>query len=228
MKNAIKAIARLIFSQELAEQVYRTEKAFGLVVIIGILIGVGYGYQTDSYFVKYGLGPTSGALAVGLSWELIPLITALVVVARIGVSYAAEISSMKISQQIDALRTLAVNPWRYLVLPRFIACVVMVPVLTVFAVFACFGGEYLAAQLMKVNMESFMNLAKSTFCFSYLIRGIIKAVIFGAAISLNSCYCGFSIGKDKENALGVGQAANRAVVSSFLVIFLINFCFSFI
>ena len=227
MWRIVVKIVRMIFRRELLDELYRIDKTFLLNSIVGFLIGMGYGFEVNVYFIRYGLGSLTGAVAMGVSWELMPLITALIAVGRIGVAYAAELASMKVGQQIDALKTLAVTPWQYLVFPKFIACLIMMPGLTIFAVFACFFGEYLVAQSMGVNMETFLNLAKSAFNFSYLIKGMLKAIVFGGVIALISCSCGLNLEKEQESAWGVGRAVEKTVIFSFVAIFLINFCFAF-
>ncbi len=164
---------------------------------------------------------TGSVVGISLVKELIPVLTGIVIAGRVGAAMAAEIGTMKVSEQIDALYTLNADPISYLVLPRIIAAVFMVPVLTLYGDgIGLIGAYFVSVVLMGVNPSSF-----TTFLFMYMepwdiITGLIKALSFGAIIAAIGCYKGISA---KEGAEGVGKATTSSVVNSSITILIIDF-----
>jgi len=153
--------------------------------------------------------------------ELGPVITALVVAGRVGAAIAAELGTMRVTEQIDALETLAIDPLRYLVLPRFVAGVVMLPVLVVFAdLVAILGGWFVAVFSVRISSHIFLEGLKLFFYSRDVIGGIVKAIFFGAIIATMGCYHGF---RAEGGAEGVGKATTRAVVASSLLILIFDY-----
>jgi len=153
--------------------------------------------------------------------ELGPVLTALVVGGRVGASIAAELGTMKVTEQIDALRAMAINPVRYLVVPRIVACIVMVPVLTTFAdAIAVFGGYVVAVTSIGVSTHTYVTGLKQFFYYKDLFSGLLKAVFFGGIIGTMGCYYGFAT---EGGAEGVGRATTRAVVSSCVLILISDY-----
>jgi phospholipid/cholesterol/gamma-HCH transport system permease protein len=151
--------------------------------------------------------------------ELGPVLTALVVGGRVGASIAAELGTMKVTEQIDALRAMAINPIRYLVVPRIFASIVMLPVITVFAnAIAIFGGFVVAVTAIGVSPHTYILGLKQFFFMKDLVSGLLKAGVFGGIIGTMGCYYGFAT---EGGAEGVGAATTKAVVAS-CVLVLIN------
>jgi phospholipid/cholesterol/gamma-HCH transport system permease protein len=153
--------------------------------------------------------------------ELGPVLTGLVVGGRVGASIAAEIGTMKVTEQIDALEALAIDSIRYLVLPRFVAGLIMIPVVVVFAdVLAILGGLLASVYSIGMSAQLFAIGLKLFFVMDDVWGGVIKSVIFGGIIALMGCYYGL---RTEGGAEGVGRAATRAVVSSCLLILISDY-----
>ncbi len=153
--------------------------------------------------------------------ELGPVLTALVVGGRVGASIAAELGTMKVTEQIDALRAMAINPVRYLVVPRVVAAIVMLPVVTVFAnAIAIFGGYVVAVTSIGVSTHTYVLGLKQFFYLKDLYSGLLKAVFFGGIIGTMGCYYGFAT---EGGAEGVGLATTRAVVASCVLVLISDY-----
>ncbi len=153
--------------------------------------------------------------------ELGPVLTALVVGGRVGSSIAAELGAMKVTEQIDALRAMAINPVRYLVVPRIVAAIVMMPILTVFAdAIAIFGGYVVSVTSIGVTTHTYVSSLKDFFYMKDLVSGLLKAVIFGGIIGTMGCFHGFAT---EGGAEGVGVATTHAVVSACVLILISDY-----
>lgn len=158
--------------------------------------------------------------------EIGPLLIALMFSGRVGANNTAELGTMMVTSQIDALRALAIDPLSYLVLPRVLSMVVMLFVLTVIGDAVAIGGACVAAKvLLDVDPRSFMNSFLLLLNEWDLLTGLIKSLVFGLMIALTSCHFGLSV---KGGAPGVGRAVNAAVVAAASGIFIIDYIFSFI
>lgn len=184
-----------------------------ILFIVSSFFGMVIGYLGYNQFRRVEMEVYTGAL-VGASMltEVGPVISAILLAGRIGAKAAASISSMKTTQQIDALESLAINPIEYLVLPRFIAAVIMMPILCIFADVAGMAGGYIIGVLMfdiksKLYIKKMIDFLK----VSDLTSGLIKTIFFGMIVIIVSCYKGF---RAKESASGVGEATTSAVVTS--------------
>src|SRR5262245_52803013 len=148
--------------------------------------------------------------------ELGPVLTALIVGGRVGAAIAAELGTMRVTEQIDALEAMAINPVRYLVVPRVVASVVMLPILVMIAnAVAVFGGYVVSVTSIGVSTHTYVRGLQDFFYLRDLWSGTIKAVVFGAIIGWMGCYHGF---RTEGGAEGVGQATTRAVVSSCVLV----------
>lgn len=159
---------------------------------------------------------TSDLISVSLCRELGPVLTAMVVAGRVGASIAAELGTMKVTEQIDALKALATNPVQYLVVPRFIAALFMLFVLTIYAdVIGMFGGYLIS--VFKLGMSSSMYIKRGidALVVKDVVTGLIKAFFFGGFISIVGCYFGFNA---RGGAEGVGRATTLAVVVSLILV----------
>ena len=162
--------------------------------------------------------------SVSLTRELGPVLTALIVAGRYGAGITAEIGSMKVTEQIDALRAFAVNPIRYLVVPRFLALVIMLPLLTVFAdLIGIFGGYIICVFKLGIDPSMFMTQVIKALHAKDIITGLIKAVSFGTIIAIIGCYHGLHA---EDGAEGVGKATTVSVVISFIMIIMADALFT--
>ncbi len=188
-----------------------------LVVVVSLFAGAVAAVQAAYQFAsQVPLRYLSAVILRSVIIELGPVLTALVVGGRVGASIAAELGTMKVTEQIDALESLAINPVRYLVVPRFVGAIVMLPVITVFAnALAIFGGYVVSVTSIGVSTHTYVSGLKDFFYLKDLYSGLIKAFVFGGIIATMACHYGFVT---EGGAEGVGIATTRAVVSSCVLI----------
>jgi phospholipid/cholesterol/gamma-HCH transport system permease protein len=193
-----------------------------IVCMIGLFVGMVFALQLTSALRQFGTEGFVGAtLGIAVTRELSPVFTSIVVAARAGAGMATELGSMRITEQIDALATMAVNPVQYLVTPRVIAGTIMVPLLSLlFVVMAMAGGYGVAVWLEHVDPGVFMENAKWIVEPKDLIQGLVKATVFGCALTVISCAQGFHA---SGGAKGVGIGTTRAVVGSFVTILVLDY-----
>ena len=155
-------------------------------------------------------------VGIGMTRELGPLITAIILTGRSGSAFAAEIGTMKISDEIDALTVMGIKPLEYLVLPRILACMLVMPLLTLFADFCgILGGLISSILILNLTITAFMNQLQNAIVFYDIIHGLAKAFIFGVLVAGAGCYRGM---ETKGGALGVGKSTTSAVVSGIFLI----------
>jgi phospholipid/cholesterol/gamma-HCH transport system permease protein len=158
--------------------------------------------------------------AVSIVREIGPLVTALICAGKIGSGISAELGSMKVTEQIDAMEVSGTNPFKYLIATRIMATTFMIPVLTVYAVIISLMGAYIGANITdQVNVNFFFNRVFETLTFKDIIPSFTKTFFFGFAIGLVGCTKGYNSKKGTE---GVGQAANASVVISMLSVIVID------
>jgi phospholipid/cholesterol/gamma-HCH transport system permease protein len=193
-----------------------------IVAMIGLFVGMVFALQLTSALRQFGTEGFVGAtLGLAVTRELSPVFTAIVVAARAGAGMATELGSMRITEQIDALATLAVNPVQYLVTPRVVAGTIMVPLLSMlFVAMAMLGGYGVAVYLENVDPGVFVENARWLVDSRDLLQGVTKATVFGTALSLISCTQGFNA---SGGAKGVGVGTTRAVVGSFVTILVLDY-----
>jgi phospholipid/cholesterol/gamma-HCH transport system permease protein len=193
-----------------------------IVCMIGLFVGMVFALQLTSALRQFGTEGFVGAtLGIAVTRELSPVFTSIVVAARAGAGMATELGSMRITEQIDALATMAVNPVQYLVTPRVVAGTIMVPLLSLlFVVTAMAGGYGVAVWLEHVDPGVFMENAKWIVEPKDLIQGLVKATVFGCALTVISCAQGFNA---SGGAKGVGMGTTRAVVGSFVTILVLDY-----
>ncbi len=208
-----------IFMQQIVEIGLRSQS---VVVITGAFTGAVFAAQTFFQFNKLGMGSAVGAVvSVSILRELGPVLTALMVTGRVGASMSAEIGTMKVTEQIDALRALAVHPVDYLVVPRALAMMVSMPLL----VAECCGvgilaGYFVAIGLLEVNGTYYVaNMVRWTLMRD-IIMALSKAFCFALLIVFISCHKGLTT---REGAVGVGRATTEAVVNASLAVLIFNF-----
>ena len=182
-------------------------------IFTGMVLALQSAYQLRLFSAEQF---TSDLISVSLCRELGPVLTAMVVSGRVGASIAAELGTMKVTEQIDALEALATNPVRYLVVPRFIAAVCMLFVLTIYAdCIGMFGGYLITVFKLGMSSHVFVTRAIKALLVKDVVTGLIKAFFFGGFISITGCYFGFEA---RGGAEGVGRATMLAVVVSLILV----------
>ena len=195
-----------------------------IAMLVALFVGMVLSVQTGSELALYGTQEAIGAI-VGLSMvkELGPVMTSLLVAGRVGSSMAAEIGAMQVYEEIDALKTLEINPVRYLAMPRLIACLFAVPALVAFAmVVGIIGGGIVAYANPKIDVPFTVYYENMTRALNYkdISKGLFKSMVFGGIIAHVGCYVGF---KTSGGARGIGESTTRSVVLSFLLIMIANY-----
>jgi len=213
------------FIQQLEEVGVRSLPVVSITAAFGGLV---FGLQTYVGFHRY-IGPGSEAyggpiISLGLSKELIPILVGLMVSGRVGSAMAAEIGTMKITEQIDALVSLGADPVRYLVAPRTLACLIMLPCLTLYGdIIGMLGGYFYNIVLMGVNRHIYLRNTLLYLELWDVFSGLIKAAFFGVIIAVVGCWQGM---KTEAGAAGVGRATTRTVVIASITILIVNFFLS--
>ncbi|MFH1372319.1 MAG: ABC transporter permease [bacterium] len=213
---------RLIFEQLYALGV----RSLPLIIIISIFVGAVSAWQAAYQFKFIGAPLRYLGQAVGKAVviELAPVLSAIVFAGRVGAGVAAELGTMRVTEQIDALESMGINPIRYLVMPRVLACLIMVPFLVIFANFVAIMGALVVSIIgVDVSSETFLNGFRDSFKLGDFVDGLIKAAVFGLTIGVVGCYEGFNA---RGGAQGVGQATTTSVVISSVLILVFNFIFA--
>jgi phospholipid/cholesterol/gamma-HCH transport system permease protein len=205
------------------EQLYHIGvMSFSVVAITGFTTGFVLAAQSFYQLGEKGLSAVTGVLVgKAMITELGPILTAFMVTGRVGSAMCAELGSMRVTEQIDALRSMAVNPLSYLIAPRFIAGIFMMPLLTLFsAVMGIFGGYLIAITLFHMPSSSYFDPMQIHITLFDLATGGIKAFIFGVLLVTVCCYKGM---KTTGGAAGVGTATTQSVVTSYILILISDF-----
>jgi len=193
-----------------------------IISLTAFFVGAVLALQLVDGFRDFGAESQSGAvIGLALAREVGPVFAALMVTSRAGSAMTTELGSMRVTNQIDALVTMAVNPVQYLVVPRVVAGFVMLPVLTMlFNIVGVFGAFLVAVSLLGLDPGVFMDRLKWLVDWEDVSQGLIKAMVFGVAVTLIACRQGFYA---KGGAAGVGRATNRAVVQSAIAILMLDY-----
>ena len=194
-------------------------KSFLLTAVTGFAIGIVLAMQSRGTLARFGAEAVlPSMLALSVIKEIGPVITSLVLAGRLGAGIGAEIGSMRVTEQIDALEVAALKPFHYLVLTRVVACILVFPILTIWTDFIALLGGYLESVMAEdMDYRIFVNTAFSNVRFSDIIVDTLKTSIFGFIVGIVSCYLGYTVrGGTRE----VGRAAMQAVVTSSLLILL--------
>ena len=196
-------------------------KSLPLVGITGFIMGLVLTIQARPTLVQFGAESWLPAMvAVSLIREIGPVITALICAGKIGSGIGAELASMKVTEQIDAMEVSGTNPFKYIVVTRILATTLMVPLLVIFADAIALYGSYIGVNLKgDVSMHLFFSQVIEKLNFMDILPAFFKTFFFGFAIGLIGCYKGYTSNKGTE---GVGQSANSAVVYSYLLVFIID------
>ncbi len=196
--------------------------SFFVVLLTGLFTGMVLALQTYYAFRMFSAESLVGAtVALSMTRELGPVITALMVTGRAGSAMAAEIGSMRVTEQIDALTVMAIDPVQYLILPRLIAGLIMLPLLTIISNFIGVAGGYLVGvKLLGINAGIFMNRIYEMVGSSDMYNGLIKAAVFGLLMALVGCYYGFHTTGGAE---GVGRSTTNSVVTGSVLILMSDY-----
>jgi len=188
---------------------------------VGMIIALQMAYQMVKLSAEIYI---PNVVAVSLTRELAPVLTALIVAGRIGAGITAEIGSMTVTEQVDALRAFAVNPVKYLVVPRFLALIVMLPILTIFSdLIGIFGGFVICVFKLSINASMYVNMVHDSLAMKDIVTGLTKTIFFGMIIAIVGCHQGLTV---KGGADGVGKSTTVSVVRSFIMIIMTDCVFT--
>ncbi|MCK4738688.1 MAG: ABC transporter permease [Deltaproteobacteria bacterium] len=193
-----------------------------IVLLTGSFTGMVLAMQSYIALNKFGAESLVGTtVALSMTRELGPVLTGLMVTGRAGSAMATELGTMRVSEQIDALYTMAINPVKYLIVPRVIAGVLMLPILVIVADLVGIAGGYLiGVNMLDINSGVYMARTEEYLQMSDIFNGLIKAAVFGLLISLSACYQGFNA---KGGAEGVGKCTTQAVVMGSVMVLISDF-----
>lgn len=200
-------------------------KSLPSTLVTAVFVGMAFTVQVSNEFIKFGAGDLIGGVVGMAIWrELGPLMTGVIVAGRVGAAIASEIGTMVVTEQVLALRALSQDVTKYLVLPRVLACVLMLPLLVAMADIAGFlSGLFIANTVGNVNPSVYFSSAQSMLEIYDILGGLIKGIIFGFVIATVSTFVGL---RTEHGAKGVGSSATFSVVVSLTVIFILNYFLS--
>ncbi|MBI1327777.1 MAG: MlaE family lipid ABC transporter permease subunit [Alphaproteobacteria bacterium] len=193
-----------------------------VVGMTALFTGMVLALQSYTGFTRFNAeGAIASVVVLSITRELSPVLAGLMVAGRVGASIAAEIGTMRVTEQLDALTTLSVNPHKYLIAPRIIAGTLMLPLLVLLGdIIGVFGGYLVSVHMLGFNPHSFLSQSWDVLESMDVISGLVKAAVFGFIVTLMGCYNGYSSGR---GAQGVGAATTYAVVSSSILILIFNY-----
>jgi phospholipid/cholesterol/gamma-HCH transport system permease protein len=215
------------FRELLKQCYYMGNKSFFLVAVTGFILGVVFTLQTRPTLEEFGAEAyIPSMISISIVREIGPVIIALICAGRIGSSIGAELGSMKVTEQIDAMEVSGTNPFKFLVVTRIAATTLMIPLLVILGDFiALIGSAIIENMKGEVSFQLYFNQVFNTLEFSDLIPATVKTFFFGFAIGLVGCYKGYT---SKKGTAGVGKASNSAVVYSSMLLFIIDFIAVFV
>jgi phospholipid/cholesterol/gamma-HCH transport system permease protein len=198
-----------------------------IALLTAATVGMVFTIQVAREFINFGASTAvGGVLAVALTRELTPILTAIIVAGRVGSAFAAEIGTMVVTEQIDALQMLKTDPIDYLVIPRVLACCIMLPVLSILSLITGMaGGVIIADNIYNISYSVFLDSARNFIDSWDLTSAMIKSVVFGAIVAVIGSSWGLTT---TGGAKGVGKSTTTSVVTALLMIFIANFLMSWI
>jgi len=198
-----------------------------VVMITGAFVGMILAVMAYDQLAGMGLEEHLGVLInVSVVKELGPVLTAVMLAGRVGGALTAELGTVNVTEQIDAVRSMGTDPVRYLAVPRLLACLLLTPVLIIYAdLLGVLGGYFIGVIQFGINSQGYWNFSAYGVELWDVVVGVVKGFFFGAAIAAISCYKGFTC---KEGAQGVGQACTEAFVASFVSILALDFALAVI
>ncbi|HEY8669054.1 MAG TPA: ABC transporter permease [Tepidisphaeraceae bacterium] len=196
-----------------------------VIAVTGAFIGMVMAVETYTQFKTIGQENRLGSIIVlSVVKQIGPVLTAVMLAGRIGGALTAELGTMNVTEQLDAMRVMGADPVRYLVVPRFVACVLLTPILTIYSdMLGILGGWFIAVRSLGVPNAPFWTYASMGVGLWQVMEGLVKSVFFGGSIGLIACYKGFTCG---SGASGVGRACTESFVISFIAIIMLNFFFA--
>lgn len=206
--------------KEILRQCYEIGyRSLPLISLTGFIIGIVFTNQSRPSLAEFGATSWLPALiSIAVVRALGPLVTALIAAGKVGSSIGAELGSMKVTEQIDAMEVSAINPFKYLVITRTLATTLMIPVLVMYTDFVALMGSFINVnQNELVSLSTFFVQVFESISFLDIFSSVIKSLVFGFTIGIVGCYKGYNSTKGTE---GVGQAANSSVVMSMFLIFI--------
>jgi phospholipid/cholesterol/gamma-HCH transport system permease protein len=191
--------------------------ALGIVSLISYLVGVILAFMGAVQLQQFGAAIyVADLVGIGMVREMGAMMTAIIMAGRTGAAFAAELGSMKVSQEIDALTTMGISPMEFLVLPRMIALILMMPLLCLYANFVgIFGGATVGVAVLGLSLRTYLHETIRAVTMVALMGGLVKSAVYGVLIALAGCYQGFECG---NSSAAVGKATTAAVVSSIVMI----------
>ncbi len=206
----------------LHQQFLTAIKSLGVITVVGLFTGMILALQTGLELRRFGQEVYIGsAVTVVMLREMGPFMTALIIAASVGSAMAAQIGTMTVSEEIAALEVMAIKPVRYLVTPRLLAMITMMPLVTIYTnIIGIAGGAIVGQTQLGVSATAYMDNAAEFAANKDLYVGLLKSVLFGIIIATVACHQGFST---TQGAVGVGRSTRRTVVVSFLVILMVGY-----
>ena len=197
-------------------------KSLGVITVVGLFTGMILALQTGLELRRFGQEVYIGsAVTIVMLREMGPFMTGLIIAASVGSAMAAQIGTMTVSEEISALEIMSIRPVRYLVTPRLVAMITMMPLVTVYTnIIGIAGGAIVGQTQLGVSMQAYMDNATQFAENKDLYVGLLKSIVFGIIIATVACHQGFSA---SQGAVGVGRATRRTVVVSFLVILTVGY-----
>jgi phospholipid/cholesterol/gamma-HCH transport system permease protein len=226
IRSILKELFPLRFNLLIVQMEFIGNKSFGIISLAALMVGAVFGLQFGDIFRIFKSESMIGAAAAySLSKELAPVVTAFLVTGRAGSSMAAEIATMKVNDQIDSLKVLGVSPFNFLIGPRIVATVLMLPLLTALFLFVGVFSSYFIGVII-FNVDSGVYVANIQWISEpiHIIEGLVKSAIFGLILASVGCYKGLGAGR---GAKGVGIATTHSVVISLVATLIVDFILSF-
>jgi phospholipid/cholesterol/gamma-HCH transport system permease protein len=212
--------------RNLMEQMYEVGvKSVPVVGVTGAFVGMALAVETYSQFKAIGMEKRLGVVInLSVVKEIGPVLAAMMLAGRIGGALTAELGTMNVTEQLDALRVMGADPIGVLVMPRFLACIILTPVLTLYSdMLGVLGGYFIGVKSLGIPPGPYWQYSRQGVELWELNEGILKAILFGAVIGIISCYKGFTT---RAGASGVGRACTESFVASFVAIIVVDFFFA--
>jgi len=218
-------LGRIHWRNTIAQMAFIGVDSLPIALLTALSVGMVFTLQIANEFIRYGATSVIGGVAaMAIVRELGPTLTGVVFAGRVGAAIAAELGTMKVTEQIDALVSLASDPIRFLVLPRIIACATMLPLLAFLAdVLGVSGGYFVATSLKGINPTLFTESVRTLIGLEDVLKGLLKAALFGWVVAIVGCSKGMNT---RGGAEGVGAATTTSVVVSLITIFVSNYFLS--
>ncbi len=221
-----RSLFRSTVLRQLLPQMYEVGvRSVPVVGVTGAFIGMVLAVESYTQFKAIGEETRLGTVInLSVVKQIGPVLAAIMLAGRVGGAVSAELGTMNVTEQLDAMRVMGSDPIRYLVAPRFLACVMLTPVLTIYSdLLGVLGGWVVSTKMLGVPSGPYWNYSAQAVDNWQIFEGLIKSIFFGAAIGLVSCYKGFTCG---AGASGVGKACTESFVTSFIAIIVMNFFFA--